>query len=98
MKKEIKSERLILRTEYDPYREAETILACFPDDKANPGRIAAVPMFFIFDEVLFEPYTEVNMDYYYGSTKPLKDAELAEHCKRALEKRYGEEYRIAYRR
>lgn len=94
----MKPERLILRTEHDPYREAETILACFPDDEANLGRIAAVPMYFRFDMVWFEPYTEVNMDYYYGSTKPLKDAELAERCKMELEKRYGGKFKIVIRR
>ena len=94
----MKPERLILRTEYDPYREAETILACFPDDEVNSGRIAAVPMYFRFDMAWFEPYTEISLDYYYGSTKHLKDAELAERCKRALERRYGDEYRSVYRR
>lgn len=94
----MKPERLILRTEYDPYREAETILACFPDVKVGYGKIAAIPMYFRFDMVWFEPYTEINMDYYYGSTKPLRDEELAKRCKMELEKRYDEEYRIAIRR
>ena len=93
-----KPERLILRTEYDPFREAGNVLACFPDDEVNPGRIAAVPMYFRFDMVWFEPFTEVNMDYYYRSTKPLKDVELAERCKKALEKRYGMEFKIVIRR
>lgn len=94
-----KPERLILRTEYDPFREAETILACFPDEEVKPGRIAAIPMYFKFDMVWFEPYTEINMDYYYGSTKPLRDEELAKRCKVALEKRYDrEEFRLVTRR
>ena len=94
----MKPERLILRTEYDPYREAETILACFPDVKSCYGKIAAIPMYFKFDMVWFEPYTEVSMDYYYESTKPLKDAELAERCKMELEKRYDTEFKIVVRR
>lgn len=89
-----KPERLILRVEFDHYREAETILACFPDDEVSIRRIAAVPMYFRFDMVWFEPFTEVNMDYYYRSTKPLKDAKLAKRCKMALEKRYGMEFKI----
>lgn len=93
-----KPERLILRVDYDPYREAETILACFPDDEANLGRICAVPMYFRFDRAWFEPFTEISLDYYYGSTKPLKDAELAERCKVELEKRYSVEFKIVIRR
>ena len=93
-----KPERLILRTEYDPFREAGNVLACFPDDEAKPGRIAAVPMYFRFDMTYFEPYTEIDDYYYLAKTKPLKDAELAERCKMELEKRYGVEFEIVIRR
>ena len=94
MRNKVEVERLILRTEYDPYLEMETILACFPDDPANPGRIAAVPMRFMHDMVFFDCYTEVNMDYYYESAKPLKDEMLAEKCKMELEKRYSATFKI----
>lgn len=93
-----KPERLILRTEYDPFREAGNVLACFPDDEVNPGRIAAVPMYFRFDMVYFEPYTEVDDYYYLAKTKPLRDEELAKRCKMELEKRYDVEFKIVVRR
>ena len=87
MRNKVEVERLILRTEYNPYLEMETLLACFPDDPANAGRIAAVPMYFnsSMDMAFFDCYTEVNMDYYYGNTKPLKDEVLAEKCRMELE-------------
>lgn len=87
-------ERVIFRREYDPYMKMEKVLACFPDDIANPGRIGSVTMYFQHDMTFFEPYNEVSLDWYYGSTKPLKDAELAEKCKLELEKYYR---RVTYK-
>ena len=94
MRNKVEAERLILRTEYNPDLEMETLLACFPDDPANAGRIAAVPMYFKFDLVFFDCYTEVNMNYYYGNTRPLKDEVLAEKCRMELEKRYNAKFKI----
>lgn len=82
-------ERLILRMEFDKETGEASVLACFPDDHVNYGNIGAVPMHFKGDTTYFEPYTEVAPGYYYGSTKPMKDAELEEKCKRELEKRYS---------
>lgn len=82
-------ERLILRMEFDKDTGKANILACFPDDHVNYGNIGAVPMHFKGDMTFFEPYTEVCPSYYYGNTKPVKDAELEEKCKCELEKRYS---------
>ena len=87
--------RVTLRIERDDYKHCNTILACFPDDRANLGRIACVPLYFAdcYGVVFFEAYTEVGMEYYY-STRPLTDEAIIRMCLMELEKRYNERFRI----
>lgn len=99
MKKEIKSERVIFRLEYDPYMEMEKVMACFPDDETLFGRIGSITMWFdSYDEAVFESYDEADLGYYYDKTKPLKDKALAEKCKDALEARFETKFRIVRKR
>lgn len=89
-----KPERVVFRIEHDPYMEIDKVLAVFPDDEANRGRICFVPMWFDgHGTAWFDPYGEMAIQYYW-STKPLKDMEMAEKCKKALEDRYGGEFRV----
>lgn len=89
-----KPERVIFRIEHDPYMKIDKVLAVFPDDEANPGRVGCVPMWFDGNGTAwFDNYCESTIQYYW-STKPLKDKELAEKCKNALEARYGGQFRV----
>lgn len=94
MSNKMETSRVIFRKEYDPYMEIDKVLAVFPDDEANAGRVVCVPMWFDGNgKCWFESCCECTLTYYW-STKPLKDADLAERCKVALETRYGEKYRV----
>ena len=89
----MKAERVIFRTEWNEYLDKDTLLAVFPDDDANLGRICYVPFYFLGDETIwYEPYGEMAVDYYYRNTKPVKDAELIGKCIQALTVRYGGKY------
>lgn len=61
------TERVIFRIEKYAYdRETRHYLAVFPDDEANPGRVAAVPFYFDgHGQAVFEPYCEIDIGYYY---------------------------------
>jgi hypothetical protein len=65
----VQSERVIFRVEKYAYnKETRHYLAVFPDDKANPGRVAAVPFYFDgHGKAIFEPYCEIDMGYYYDT-------------------------------
>ena len=74
----IHAERVIFRTEYDPYMKMKKYLAVFPDDPHAPGRIACLPFYFgnLYgsyahggEEAIFEPYCEISYGYYYKSTR-----------------------------
>lgn len=88
MSNKMEMERVIFRRCYDPYMKMEMILAVFPDDEANPGRLVFLPMYFNGNETRFECTNEMTYWYYLEDTKPLKDKELAEKCKVELEQFY----------
>ena len=45
-------------------------LALFPDDKANPGRVACIPFFFDgYGTAHFEPYCEADWAYILDKTR-----------------------------
>ena len=88
-------EKVIFRYEWNPETRRGTCLACFPDDPANPGRIACLPMDFNGDSAVFEPFCEVSLDYYYKRTRILhKGSSAAIKCKEAIEKYYGHSFRV----
>lgn len=87
-------EHVVMRREYDPFMEIEKVLCVFPDDRANPGKLCYVVMWFDgHGTAWFEPYGECDY-YYYLHLKPLKDMEMAEKCKKALEDRYGGKFKV----
>lgn len=92
-------ERVIFRTEYDPYMKMEKYLAVFPDDQAFPGRIAYVPLYFTEHGTTFECYDEMSLDYYYGETKIVhKNNEIVKRLLNALRDFYGDEFRAVEKR
>lgn len=62
-------ERVIFRTERDPYTKDTNYIAVFPDDKAKPGRYAFVAFKLNESGAVFEPYDELDSRYYYANTK-----------------------------
>ena len=92
-----KPERVAFRLEFDPYMKVDKVLACFPDEETNPGRLACLSMWFDGNgNVWFEPWGDCVITYYW-ECKPLKDVDLAQKCKEALETRYDCKLRIVKR-
>ena len=90
-----KPEAIILRREYDPYMEMEKVLVIYPEESALFGRLCCQGMYFDGNGIAwFESTDECSWGYYYKHTKPLRDAELIEKCKEALEERYEQEFRV----
>lgn len=93
-------ERVIFRTELNPYVDGPSYLAVFPDDPANPGMICCLPFHFVNTAAIFEPYTEASLGYYYDSTRIVhKDTDAAQKCLQAITSYYGSpfEFRIVER-
>lgn len=89
-------ERVIFRTEYDPYRKGRNFLAVFPDDPAHPGRVCCIPFYFSgADYAVFDSYCEMDLGYYYSKTRIVhKNTPEAARCLEYIRARYGGEYRI----
>lgn len=89
-------EKLILRREYDPFMKMWKYLAVFPEERANIGRICCVAFYFnCYNQVVFEPFCEADLGYYYKKTKRIKaKSDEAEKCKTALEKYYNTTFRL----
>ena len=65
----IQTERVIFRKEKNPYaKDTPYYLAVFPDDKAIPGRLVCVPLYFNSNgDAIFEPCCEIDKAYYYST-------------------------------
>lgn len=90
-----KKERVVFRREKQ--KCADSFLAAFPEEPCNPGMVACLPFFVRHSDnrPLFEPFTEVSLDYYY-KTKPVRKGTMcAEACKEAVEKYYDTEFEVA---
>jgi len=89
-------EKLVLRTEYDPYMAMEKYIAIFPGDSARPGYLAFVSFYFDRENrAIFEPYGELSFEYYYNSTKQVrKNTEDARRCCAALENYYNTTFKL----
>lgn len=98
MRNKLEVERVAFRLERDSYMEIDKVLACFPDERANFGRLACISMWFDGNGTAwFDTFDECDLGYYRDNTKPLKDVEMATRCVKALETRYGEKFRIVKR-
>ena len=82
-------ERVIFRKEYNPYTKKWGYLACFPDDEANRGRIAATPFHFVDGLAVFEPYSELDFGYYYKKKIIHKEDALIGKLLDAIESYYN---------
>lgn len=86
-------ERVIFRTDHDPYMKCEKYLAIFPDDPTNVGRLAYVSFYFNGERPVFEPYGEMSIEYYYYNTKRIKKGtELSAKCLCAIEWFYDSKF------
>lgn len=92
-------QKVIFRTEYDKYTKQWGYLAIFPDDEANPGYVGAVPFHISKDNrsVIFEPYTEISLDYMYSKKLVNKSDSAIPILKRILEEKFGEEFIVVYK-
>lgn len=81
-------ERVVFRIEKNPYAGGTGYLAVFPEDDARPGHIACTPFYFENGRPVFEPFTEMSLEYYYH-TKPVhKNSRKAEQCLTAITEYY----------
>lgn len=87
-------ERVIFRRDYDPYMGIEKFLACFPDDEANLGNIAYVPIYINGDTMCHDPYSEMPFDYYYRHKIVHKNESVVEDLVKILQFFYGGEYKV----
>ena len=88
-------ERVVFRTDFDPYMKMEKYLVVFLDDPHNVGRLPFVSFYFNGDRPVFEPYGEMCFDYYYGKTKRIrKSSDDALRCLRAVEWYYGCQFEV----
>ena len=82
-------ERVIFREEYDPYRKDWGYLAIFPDDDANPGRVACIPFYEGVGGWRFEPYTEADLGYILRKKIIHKNDPRIPELVAAIEQQYG---------
>ncbi len=91
----MRAERVIFRTEYNPYTKRREYLAVFPDDPANPGRIGAVEMHVREKGTFFFPYGEIALAYYYNNTRLVhKDNSAIPDLLRAVEGYYDCKFKV----
>ena len=91
-------ERVIFRMERDKYNARDNILACWPDDPHNLGRIARTPFFFQNGKAIFEPYCEAADEYYYQTKIIHKNTPVAARALAAVEEYYGAKFKVCERR
>ena len=91
-------ERVIFRMERDLYNARDNILACWPDDPHNPGRIACTPFFFHNGKAIFEPYCEADDGYYYKTKIIRKNTPMAARALAAIEEYYGGPFKVCEHR
>ena len=89
-------EKVVFRTEKNPYMPGEFFLAAFPKAPANPGSVCVLPFYFDDqDRAVFEPFTEASYEYYYNSTKLVhKNTDKAKACLAAIEKFYETQFDV----
>lgn len=91
-----KKERVIFRRDKQREKGAWCFLAAFPDDDANPGRVACLPFHVPYKSgaPVFEPFCEVDLSYYYSTKLVHKDESVAETCKEVVENYYATEFEV----
>lgn len=87
------AERVIFRKEHDPYMDIDKVLACFPDDEVNPGRIGAVSCWTDKNGRFWvDPYDEIDLSYYYKQKIIHKNDPIAREIKDKLEYAFSYKY------
>lgn len=62
-------ERVIFRTERNPYTKEINYIAVFPDAEARPGYLLALPFSVFPDYTIFEAHNEIAYGYYLDKTR-----------------------------
>lgn len=69
MKGTIEMERIIFRTERNPYTKETNYIAVFPDSTSQSGRLLALPFSVRPDYTIFESHCEIDYGYYLDKTR-----------------------------
>ena len=93
------ADKVIFRTQYNPFVSGTCYLAVFPNDEANAGRYGAVSFHFKEDgRAVFESYDEVSWDYYYNKTVAVhKNNPVIPLLLSAVQKHYDMPFKVAER-
>lgn len=83
-------DRVIFRTEKDPYISEQRYVAVFPDYSARPGHISCLSFFFSYDDmekgyVWFDCWDEMSEGYYTTTKLIHKNTPIAARCKEVVE-------------
>ena len=88
-------DRVIFRTEYNPYIKTTAYIAVFPDDEANAGHYGAVSFHFDGKKAVFEPYGEISHDYYLKKTATVhRSSAVIPSLLNAIQERYDMPFRV----
>ena len=91
----MEKEKVIFRREYNPYMKQWQYLACFPEEQANPGRIAAVSFYFDgHNKAHFEPFCEIDRLYYLKTRIIHKKDTVISEVLSAIENYYDQKFRV----
>lgn len=83
-------EKVIIRREYDPFREEWGYLAAFPESPSNPGKILCLPFFFLEDgTAIFDAHCEVDFEYYYKTKIVHAKTDEAKKCCEVITRYYN---------
>lgn len=100
LKENEETEKVIIRREYDPFLKSWGFLVGYPEEEANPGRIAAQHIDLVnksandFGRVRFEPVGEVDINYFLNKKIVHKNDPDVERVKKELEKHYGWDFQV----
>ena len=92
-------ERVIFRTERNPYTKETNYIAVFPDVELKNGRIFALPFSVRPDYTIFEAHTEIDYGYYLDNTRIVhKSNEIIPDLLRRIEHYHrGQQYKVVER-
>ena len=86
----MKKWEVVFRTCFNEFIGKDEVLACYREYNPYEG-IQCIPLYKIDNTMIQECHCTLSPEYYYSSTKPLKDMGMIEEYKTHLEKWYNEE-------
>ena len=90
-------ERIIFRTERNPYTKETNYLAVFPDAGIRPGKLLALLFSVRPDYTIFEAHVEIDYGYYLDKTRLVHktDEIIPDLLQRVQRYHRGEQYEVA---